>query len=60
MGSGLTATGSVAPRYCRFTTATVTAGMRLSSRANDSASGGSTRARAGNGVGGGGFRLSAP
>lgn len=50
---GLTVTGSVTPRYWRFTTATVTAGMWVSCWAKGCASGGSARARAANGGGGG-------
>lgn len=47
VGTALTVTGNVTPSYCRFTTATDTAGMRRSSWASGSASAGRTSARAG-------------
>lgn len=47
VGTALTVTGNVTPSYCRFTTATDTAGMCRSSCASGSVSAGSTSARAG-------------
>lgn len=47
VGAALTVTGNATPSYCRFTTATDTAGMRRSSWDSGSASAGRTSARAG-------------
>lgn len=47
VGAALTVTGNATPSYCRFTTATDTAGMCRSSCASGSVSAGSTSARAG-------------